>query len=217
MTDVTAADLLGRIAAEFDRRGWPYDPGLGERLLAGLEPGTNLEPAIFAQRLPADYLDRNGIGRDELAAALADLGGLTLVAARSTQTLVVNDNRYQVNLSDQAQIKSSNLNLGGSQINVSVETPKEEVLAALRLLLSAAFAGDWHEGAFGELAQHVDGREDITAEDVRALTAEVGAEQQADPGRIRQLLDKVATGTLTGTLTTGLSAGLGQLLANPPL
>lgn len=216
MTDVTAAGLSSRIAAEFDRRGWPYEPGLAERLLADLEPGASLEPAVLAQRLPADYLDRHNIGRDQIAAALAELGGLTFVDSPSTQTLVVNDNRYQVNLSDQAQINSSNVNLGGSQINVSVETPKQDVLGALRLLLAAAFTGDWNDAAFGELAQLIDGREDITVEEIRTLTAEVGAEQHADPGRIRQLLDKVAAGTLTGVLTTGLSAGLGHLLANPP-
>lgn len=216
MTDVTAVSLRSRIAAEFDRRGWPYEPGLAERLLADLQSGTSLESAVLAQRFPADYLDRNNIDRGQLTAALADLDGLTFVAAPSTQTLVVNDNRYQVNLSDQAQINSSNLNLGGSQINVTVETQKQDVLAALRLLLASAFAGDWNDAAFIDLAQLIDKRGDITVEEIRSLTAEAGVEQQADAGRIRQLLDKVAAGTLTGVLTTGLSAGLGQLLSNPP-
>jgi hypothetical protein len=217
MTDITTVEVRSRVAAEFDRRHWPYEPGLGDRLLAGLKPGDSLESAVLVQRLPADYLDRNSLSRDQLAAALAELDGLTLVAQESSQTLIVNDNRYQVNLSGHAQITNSSINLDGNQINISVEAPKEQVLTALRLLLAAAFSGDWNDAAIGDLSQLLSGRDDVSVEDVRAVTTEVGVEQGADAGRVRQLLDKVATGALTGVLSTGLSAGLGQLLASLPI
>ncbi len=217
MTDVTPAGLRSRIATAFDRRGWPYEPGLGEQMLAGVVPGSEVSAENLVRRLPADYLDRNGIDRVQLTAALAEVGGLTLVAAPSTQTVIVNDNRYQVNVAGHGKIEGSNVNLGGSQINVSVSTPKADVLAALQVLLAAAFDGDWNEEALSELARLIDGRDDITAEDVRALTVEVGAGEKAEGGRIRELLDKVATGSLTGVLSAGLSAGLGHLLANLPI
>jgi hypothetical protein len=216
MTDVAPADLRSRIAAEFDRRGWPYEPGLADRLMAGLNPGAALEPEVLAGRVPADYLGRHGIDRAQMGAAFAALSGLTLVAAPTTQTVVINDNRYQVNVSGNGSITDSNLNQGGTQINVSVSAPKEDVLDGLRVLLAAAFSGDWNEDAFVEIAGLIDGRDDIGVEDVRALTVEVGADENAEAGRIRSLLEKVATGTLTGVLTAGLSAGLGHLLANPP-
>jgi hypothetical protein len=216
MTDITPAEMRTRIAAEFDRRSWQYEPGLGDQLLAGLAPGSELDPGILARRVPADYLVRTGIERDQVAAALAGLGGLTLVAAPTKQTVVVNDNRYQVNVSGNGSIVDSDLNLGGTQINISASAPKEDVLAGLRVLLAAAFSGDWNEAALVEIAGLIDARDDIGVEDVRALTVDVGADEKAEPGRIRSLLEKVATGTLTGALTTGLSAGLGHLLANPP-
>lgn len=212
MTAVSAADLRSRIAAEFDRRAWPYEPGIGDRLLGDLAPGTSIEPAALARRLPADYLDRNGITRAQVAAALAGLGDLTLLVTPPARTLIVNDNRYQVTLSDQAQISDSSVNLGGGQINVSVETPKEDVITAVRLLLAAAFAGDWNDVAVGDLSRLIDGRDDITVDDISRATVEVGVEQKVEAGRIRGLLDKVATGALSGTLSAGLSAGFGQLL-----
>lgn len=217
MTDVTPADLRSRVAAEFDRRGWPYEPDIGKILLSGAETGDTITPAILAQRIPADYLDRNGISQAQLVAALSSVDGLTLAPTPSTQTLILNDNRYQVNVSGQAQINDSRINLGGNQINISVEAPKEQVLSALRLLLAAAFAGDWNDEALAEMSQLLAGRDDISVEEIREVTAEVGAEQQADGGRVRELLDKVATGALTGVLSTGLSAGLGQLLSNMPI
>jgi len=205
------------LAVEFDRQRWEYDLEIGRDMAAGLREGQVVDSDQLAANASSDYLARSGITRADLAAAIERaIGGNTVGASPSTQTLVVNDNRYQVNLSDQAQINKSNLNLGGRQINLSVEAPKEEVLAALRLLLAAAFAGDWNDAAFGDLAQLIDGREDVTVEDIRALTAEVGAAEKIEGGRIRELLDKVAAGTVTGVLSAGLSAGLGHLLANLP-
>jgi len=217
MTEVTPADLRSRIATAFDRRGWSYEPNLAEKMLVGLGPGSEVSGEELAQRLPADYLDRNGINRNQLTAALAELSGLTLVAAPSTQTLIVNDNRYQVNVTGQGKIEGSNINVGGSQINVSASTPKSDVLAALRVLLAAAFGGDWNEAALSELASLIDARDDIAVEDVHALTVEVGSEQKASSEVIRGLLGKVATGTVVGILSAGLSAGLGHLLASLPI
>jgi len=216
MTDISPVALRSRIADTFDRRGWPYEPRLGEQMLAGLAPGAVVEARNLASRLPADYLDRNGIDRAQLTAALTEVNGLTFIAAPNTQTVVVNDNRYQINMAGHAKIEGSNVNVGGPQINVSEGASKADVLAGLRVLLVAAFGGDWNEEALTDLARLIDEREDLTVEDVRALTAEIGIEENASPGRVRELLEKVGAGTLAGTLTAGLSAGFGHLLANLP-
>ncbi len=220
MTDITPADLRGRIAAEFDRRGWPYEPDTAQRLLSGTSPGESIDPAALAARLPADYLDRNGIDRDLLAAALADLGGFTLAAAPASQavTITINDQRYQVNMSGRAKIAGSNLNLGGTQVNVDVnlDASRSEVLAGAEALVRAGLGGEWDPAAAEALAALIDERGDISADDLGELTREVATAERADPGRIRAFLEQVALSAASSKVASGITAGLAYLLANPP-
>jgi hypothetical protein len=218
MSELSPADLQTMLADEFGRQGWEYDLAVGRDLAAALREGQFVDPAQLAAKVSSDYLARNGITREDLAAAIEGaIGGNTVGAAPSTQMLVINDQRYQLHVSGSAQIRDSNLNLGGTQVNVAIDAPREDVLGGLEALLRAGFQGQWDEGAAAALADVVDGRDDISAEDISSLTAEVGAAAKADPGRIRAFLDKVATGTATALLTSGVSSGLMLLLANPPI
>jgi hypothetical protein len=220
MTDITPADLRSRIAAEFDRRGWPYEPDTAQRLLSGSSPGESIDATALAARLPADYLDRNGIDRDLLAAALADLGGLTLAAVPASQavTITINDERYQVNMLGKAKIEGSNLNLGGTQVNVDVDVDasRSEVLAGAEALVRAGLGGEWDPAAAEALAAVVDERGDISAADLNELTREVATAERADPGRIRAFLEQVALSAASSKVASGITSGLAYLLANPP-
>jgi hypothetical protein len=221
MTDTTPAELQRLIAAEFDRQRWEYDLSVGETIVAEIERAGDVPPDKLTQRLPPEFFQRNRTSRDLVAAAIGRaVGGRTPKRPEPTHSTLVfeNSRHYEVTLGKGAQITNSQLNVGeGTQINVSVQANKDEVLAAVEALLRAGLAGDWNNDAARELATVIDSRDDIGYENVQEITAEVVQAEQPKQGRVKELLLKIATGGIGGALGTGISAGAGKLIQQLPI
>jgi hypothetical protein len=221
MSAHTPAQMLRLIAELFDRQGWQYDLTLGPELVAHIERAGSADGQALAQRIPADFFDRNRTTRQTVAAALdRALAGRSV--ERSEQpavTLQFADNRqYVVKLARGAQLTNSNLNLGdGTQVNVNVEVGKDEVLAGLEVLLRAGLAGELDHDALRDLGSVIDSRDDIEVEDVRQLTAEVVRTEQPTQGKVKALLGKLAVSGVGGAVGTGISAAIGELISQLPL
>lgn len=219
MSDTTPAEMQRLIADAFDRQGWEYDLTLGRTLLAEIVRTGGVDPEALVRRVPAEFIERNRTSRSTVAVVIERaVGGRSIKRDKAAHaTVVINDNRYQVNLSGRAQIKNSNLNVGdGTQINVNVEASKGDLLAAVEAVVRAGLADDWNEDAARDLASIVDGRDDIDLNDVREITAEVVKAEQPKQGKVKALLGKIAVSGVGGALGTGLSAGLGELLTQLP-
>lgn len=221
MTEATPAALQRFLAAEFERRGWEWDLGEGRGIVEGAVASGRVDPARLAAEVSSTYLQRAGATRAEMAAAIKRaLGGFMPRAEPVAPfTLVLNDNRYQLNMARGAQITDSTVNVGGSQVVIGPGANRAEVLAGVSALVRAGFFGDWNGEAAARLAEAIDARDDITFEDVETVVIEAAAAEAEPPegGHIRGLLGRVAEEGLGGALGTGISAALGWLLKNPPL
>jgi hypothetical protein len=221
MTDASPNELQRLIAAEFDRQRWEYDLTVGERIVAEIERAGAVVPDKLAGQLPAEFFQRNRTSRDLVAAAIGRaVGSRTPKRPEPVSSTLVFDNsrHYEVTFGKGAQITNSQLNVGeGTQINVSVQASKDDVLGAVEALLRAGLAGDWNEGAARELATVIDSREDVGYEDVQVVTAEVVQAEQPKQRRLKELLLKIATSGLGGALATGISAGAGELIHLLPI
>lgn len=219
MTDATPAELQQLIAAEFDRRRWEYDLTIGRQLVAEIERRGAIDARGLVQKIPTEFLHRNHTNRDTVAAALERaIGGLTPKRDPAFASLVINDNRYQVNISGGSKIENSKLNVGeGTQINVDVHASRDDVLTAVEAILRAGLAEEWNADAARDLANVIDARDDVDFEDVRAITTEVIDAEKPPRGRVKALLEKIALSGLGGALATGISAGAGEVISQLPL
>ena len=216
MPESSPAEVQTLIAAAFDRRGWEYEPSLGLVISAELERTGRIDPAKLAQRVSADFLYRAGTDRESVQAAIeAAVGERTLGPSQASTVLQFADNRsYEVNLGRGAQINNANLNIGdGQQINIHSSTPTPQLLAAVEALVLAGLEGEWNEDAAAELADVVNGRDDITLDDIRELTVRTVEAQAPTHGRVKGFLNDVASKTMTGVFSAGLISGLGEVLS----
>jgi hypothetical protein len=221
MTDASPSEMQRLIAAEFDRQRWEYDLSVGETIVAEIERAGEVVPDKLVQRLPAEFFQRNRTSRDLVAAAVdRAVGGRTPKRLEPTHNTLVFDNsrHYDLKVGKGAQITNSPINVGeGTQINVSLQASKDEILAAVEALLRAGLAGDWNNDAARDLATVIDNRDDMGYEDVQELTAEVVRDEHPKQGRVKELLLKIATGGIGGALATGISAGAGELIHQLPI
>jgi hypothetical protein len=217
MSDTTPAAMQRLLAAEFERQGWDYDLSVGRDIVEEAERRGEVDGAALAKRVSVEFLARTGASREDVADAIDSAIGGRHLTREPDQALVINDNRYQVNLTGNSQINNSKLNVGdGTQINVDVNASKDNVLAAVAALLRSGLSEAWNGDAARDLASVIDGREDIGLNDVREITAEVVKADQPTQGKVKTLLGKIAVSGLGGALGTGLSAGLGELLTQLP-
>lgn len=205
------AELQRRLATEFERQGWSYEPDIGPALLDYIAQSGPADGATLAQRVSADFLDRHNITRGAIAPVLdRALGGKTVEADLPfAPTLVYTDN--SIHIGGQAQVTDSQLNTAGNQLVIQETTSKHELLAVVSALVRSGLAGHWNEGAARELAQAIDSRADITIEDVREIATAAAEAEEADAGRIKVLVTKISTGAISGALGAGIVAALGAL------
>jgi hypothetical protein len=205
------AELQRRLAGEFANQGWPYDHEVGPAILDELERRGTADGAALVGQVAGYYLERHGITREQMASVLdRALGGERVQpSAPAVTTLVVNDNRHSIQITD-STVRDSQLNTG-QQLVVNTGGEKPEVLAAVAALIRGGLVGEWNEDAARDLAEVIDQRDDITVEDVREIAKEVAEEEGAEPGKVKVLIERIATGAISGALGTGISAGLGGL------
>lgn len=220
MSDGTPTELQRALADEFGRRGWEYDMAVGADIVKEVEQRGAVDPGALAARVSATWLEQNRTTRDEIARAIeCGIGGRTPSRAEPATVTVTIDNRsYNLNMEPGSQISGSQVNVGGTQINVQAGTDKDEILTAVSALLRAGLGGDWNPEAAAALAQAIDTRDDIDVEDIQGLATEIALEAEApDQGRIRRMLQSIASQGIGGALGTGITAGFGWLLQNPPI
>jgi hypothetical protein len=214
---LTPAEARARLAAEFEKRGWEYDLTTGRSVLGAAEAGES-DPSAVARRVPGEFLARNRVTRPEVAAVIERaLQGQAVREEERPATIVIEDHSYNVNLAG-AQLSHSNVNVGpGTQINVDASARKDDVLAAVAALVAAGLAGDWNGEAARGLATAVDARDDITVAEIQEATTEAVKAQAPRQGRVRELVERVATSGLGGVLATGISVGLGEAISHLPI
>jgi len=220
VSDTTPAAMQRLLAAEFERHGWEYDLAVGREIVEEIERQGDVNGGELAKSISAEFLARTRASREEIADAIEHaIGGRTPKRDdHAMTTVVINDNRYQVNLGRGAQITDSKLNIGpGTQINVDVHASKDEVLGAVEAILRAGLAGSWNEDAARDLAALIDSRDDVNVDDVREITTEVVRAEAPRQSRARQLLYRIAAGGVGGALGTGISAGVGEIISQLPL
>jgi hypothetical protein len=220
MTPTTPEEMQRLLAHAFDRQGWEYDLTLGRTLLAEIERAGGVDADALARQVPTLFIERNHTSRPNVAAVIERaVGGRSVKRGEGATTLVFADNRrYEVRLARGAQITNSNLNLGdGTQVNINLEASKEDVMAAIEVILRAGLTGEWNEDAARELASVIESRNDVDFEDVREITAEVVEVEEPTQGKVKALLGKIAVSGLGGALGTGISSGLGEMLGQLPM
>jgi len=215
MSDATPSALQRLLAEEFERRGWHYDLAIGRELVEEIERRQRVDVQALARRVPATYLDQNRATREDLAQAIESAVGGRRPVEEEPTTLIINDNRYSLNVGPGAEISGGTFNVGaGTQINVQLNAPKDEVLTAVSALVRSGLAGDFNAAAAAALAGIIDTRADVTLDDIASVTREAAVTADPDVGRVRGFLAQIATSAVGGALGTGMSAGLGQVLAH---
>jgi hypothetical protein len=220
MTGTTPAEFQRLVATAFDAHGWQYDMSVGPMLVEAAKSGGQTDGSKLAQVLPKTFFDRNRVTRDAVASVLAHaVGGRTVEEeVAMPATIVIGGNNYQLNIGAGTSIVNSNLNLGeGSQITVTSEGDKQEVLLAVEAIVRAGLAGDWSDDAGKDLASLVAGRPDLSYEDVQAVALEVAKKEQPTKERLKGFLARIAASGISGALATGLTAGLAEAIHLLPL
>jgi ribosome-associated translation inhibitor RaiA len=130
---------------------------VGADVVAEAERRGVVEPAVLATRVSSTWLAQNAATREQVTAAIdrAIGGRVVRLHERTPVTLVINDNRHQLNMGAGAQIADSQVNVSGTQINVRAEAPKEDVMAAVAALVRAGLNDDWNPNAARALAEVV--------------------------------------------------------------
>lgn len=213
MTDATPGMMRRLLAEEFDRRGWAYEPSVVSGIVEAIEWCGEVEPERLAQKVPLLFLERNHASRDTVVRAIQQtLGGVSPTSAEMAAMLIINDQRYSLNMAADAQITGGNVNIGSTQINLQNNASKEEMLAAVGALVRAGLNDGWNSDAATALAGAIEARNDIAFEDVQRVSIKAVEEQEPTQGRAKELLAKVAVSGAGGALATGISAGVGELL-----
>lgn len=220
MSEATRTDLQRALADEFGRRGWEYDMAVGEDIVGGLERSGSVDARALAVHVSSTWIEKNRATRDQVANAIERaIAGHTVARDEAAAVTLNIDNRsYSLTMESGSRISGSQVNLGGTQINVRADGPKEDVLAGVAALIKAGLQGDWNPDAARELATAIEARDDIGFHDVEAVATEVAdAADSPDRGRIRTMLASIAQDGIGGALGTGIVAGISWLLRNPPL
>lgn len=215
MNEASPSELQRLLAVEFEQRGWQYDLDTAHSIVDEAVHRGAVEAQALAARVPTAFLRRNRTDRDVLAGAIERaIGGRVPVPEQgATVTLVAQDNRlYHLSMGPGAQITDSNVNVGGTQINIQPGAERDELLAGVRALVRAGLTGEWDADAGRALTRALEGRDDIEYTDVEEIAAEVVKDEAATQDRVRDFMGKVAASGLGGALSHGIIAGAAQVL-----
>jgi hypothetical protein len=216
MSEETPTRIETLIAGEFDRQGWQWEPGIGGSLIGEAERLGAVEGTALAERVPADFLQRNRTTREMVAAAIDRVAGgfvpVPEVDEPSVQITVQSGDSYMVNFGPGANIQNSPFNIGpGRQILVNSQSTSEELGAALGALVAGGLAGEWDEDAARAIGAAIENQGKLSLDEAKTAVFEAGKELAPRPSRIREFTEKVAVSGLGGFITTAISLGLSDL------
>jgi len=215
VNDAPPSELQRLLAVEFDQRGWQYDLDTAHSLVDEAVRRGAVDAQALAARVPTAFLRRNHTDRDALARAIERaIGGRVPEPEHdATVTLVAQDNRqFHLSMGPGAQITDSNVNVGGTQINIQPGADKDDLLAGVRAIVRAGLTTEWDPHAARALSRALEGRVDIEYTEVEEVTAEVVKEEATTQRRARDFMSKVAASGLGGALSAGIMAGAAQVL-----
>jgi len=215
VSDATVAQLQQLLMTEFESRGWDYDLTVGAEIVRHAEQDNPIDAPALAASVSNTWLERNGATREDVVESIERaIGARTLRVERPPATILNVDNRsYSLGMGPGAQIANSQLNVGGTQVNVRVDAAREDVLAGVAALVRAGFAGSWNPEAARDLSQLINSRSDIGLADIEAVATEVARTEPNERTRLRRILESIATQGLSGALATGITTVIGSLLA----
>lgn len=221
MNDAPSTELQRLLGSEFENRGWEYDLTVGRELVQEIERSGGVDAAALARTVSSTWLERNGANREDVAAAIERaVGGRTPRPVEPGTTVLNFDNRsYTLRVDSGGQIAGSQVNVGGTQINIHAGASRDEILAGVGALFRAGLEGDWSPEIAGEMAAAIDARDDIGFEDVEGVVKAAAAATREPPneGRMRGMLHSITEQGIGGALGTGISAAVGWLLSNAPV
>jgi hypothetical protein len=217
MTSTTAAELQRLLGSAFESRGWEYDLTVGSRIVEEVKRRHGVDAQALALTIPRTWLARNGAALDEVAEAIGHAIGGRTPEPEEPATAVLNfDNRsYTLNLGQGAQIASSHVNVGGTQIDVHAEASRDEVLDAVAVLVRAGLTTGWNADVARELGGVIDARTDVGLVDVEAAVKDIVGAVSPEPGRARRMIESISSEGLGGALATGITTVVSALLQNP--
>lgn len=212
--EATPAELQRRIAAEFDKQGWEYDLAIGHDLVAQTEGRGPINADKVAAALPSEFFQKNRTRREDVAGAIQRaIGGLVIQRGTVATSLVINDNRYQVNLEAGSRIVASNINVGdGTQLNIDASATKSDVLSGVEVLLRAGLNGKLNVEAARELGELINARSDVSLEDIQRVTLDVVEAEKPKRERLKEFLNEIAIQALGGAMGIGIAAAIGALI-----
>jgi hypothetical protein len=216
MSEETPARIETLIACEFDRQGWQWEPGIGGALIGEAERLGTVEGKALAERVPADFLQRNRTTREMVAAAIDRVAGgfvpVPEVAEPSVQITVQNGDSYMVNFGPGANVQNSPFNIGsGRQILVNSQSTSEELGAALGALVAGGLGGNWDEEGARAVGAAIEDQGKLSLDEAKTAVLNAGKELAPQPSRIREFTEKVAVSGLGSFITTAISLGLADL------
>lgn len=115
MTRAEPSEILRLIAADFDRRGWEYDPTIGKLVPDEIERAGYVDAQAIARRLPGSFYHREGTTHEVVQTVIdRTIGHLRpLSTASANRATIVTDNRtYHLNIS--GDVAGSNINVGAT-------------------------------------------------------------------------------------------------------
>jgi hypothetical protein len=219
MTASNPAEFQRLLAAAFDAQGWEYDLAIGAQIVQAIQTQGKVDPAQLTSAMPGAFFERNRVDRSLVQRAIEGaIGGRTLKEEEAVPaTIVIGGNNYQLNVGAGASIVNSNVNVGdGTQITVSADADKQDVLLAVEAIVRAGLAGDWNDDASRDLAVVVNARPDVDYEEIQKVAREVVSAEQPTKQRVKGFLTRIAASGLSGALATGITAGLGEAITHLP-
>lgn len=212
MKKITLSNLRTLLAAEFERRGWPYSVEVGAGIVESAKVAGRTNAKTLAKSVSGTFLDQNDINRTDIEDAIKQsVGDCELVEENATPAQVTNYTN-SIHLGPGAAINQSKINIGGVQVEATAN--KDELLKAVAMLVKSGLDGTWNSDEARALEDILERRKDITAADVQEITTE--QVKKSPKNTVKKFLSSVSTSTLGGILSYGMIAALSAAVGQPP-
>jgi hypothetical protein len=195
---------------EFEARGWRDDDDLALTITQEMVVRGGLDLAAALQVDSATFRTRNNASKAELREAVGTAFADRTLAEEAPNGISVSAGGDVYVLQANRAVFHGPVNQGGVQINLDGASA-DELLTAVGALVVSGLRGDWNPDLAGALSAQLDQRDDIDLDRVQAAVVEAAEAEEPEPGRVRELIEKVAVSGIGSFLSAALSSGLGQI------